>query len=137
MAKQEKALFGLKDFKISNFSYRESEKDKPEIELNFDVKGSFDKEHSLYELSLTVEGVENEENQIFQTTILGLFSFSTKLTKEDIPEYFYANAIAIIFPYLRAFVSTLTLQTNSGLIILDTLNLTQLKDTLKVNTVVK
>lgn len=135
MAKTEKALFGLKDFKIPSFSYKESKNDNPEIELNFDVKGNFIKDKSLYELTLTVEGVEGSDTQIFQSSIMGLFSFPQKLTKEEIPEYFYVNAIAILFPYLRAFISTLTLQSNSGLIILDTLNLSKMKDTLKINTV--
>lgn len=38
--------------------------------------------------------------------------FESARTLEDIPDYFYANSIAILFPYVRAFVSTVSLQAN-------------------------
>ena len=47
---------------------------------------------------------------------------------------FYKNSLAIIFPYIRAFISTLTLQSNAGLIILPTLNLTHLEKPFRENT---
>lgn len=53
---------------------------------------------------------------------------------KDIPDFFYANSIAIIFPYIRAFVSTLTLQANIPPIVLPTLNLSQLRTILRDNT---
>ena len=61
-----------------------------------------------------------------------MFNGSTSI--EDIPEYFYPNSIAIIFPYIRAFVSTLSLQANVKPIVLPTINLIGLTNELKENT---
>lgn len=52
----------------------------------------------------------------------------------EIPNYFYANSLAIIFPYIRAFVSTITLQSNMHPIVLPTVNLMGLSEKLKRNT---
>ena len=40
-----------------------------------------------------------------------------------------------MYPYIRAFVSNLTLQANNRVMILETLNLTSLKSALKENTI--
>ncbi|MBQ2321387.1 MAG: protein-export chaperone SecB, partial [Bacteroidales bacterium] len=44
------------------------------------------------------------------------------------------NSVAIIFPYIRAFVSTISLQANVNPIVLPTINLTGLTGELKRQT---
>ncbi|MBK7039827.1 MAG: protein-export chaperone SecB [Bacteroidetes bacterium] len=62
--------------------------------------------------------------------------FSTQLFPlVEIPTFFYKNCIAIIFPYLRAFLSTLTLQANVKPLILPLMNLSGLEKPLIENTV--
>lgn len=63
------------------------------------------------------------------------FKFQDVNSLEEIPDYFYANSIAIIFPYLRAFVSTVTLQANIVPLLLPTMNLSNLQVELKAHTV--
>lgn len=79
-----------------------------------------------------VEGAPKVETQC-----KALFKFGSPLKLEDIPSYFYANSIAILFPYVRAFVSTVTLQANLQPMILPTYNLSSLKDLLIENTSLK
>ena len=55
----------------------------------------------------------------------------------EIPDFFYPNSLAIIFPYIRAFVSTLTLQANVRPIVLPTVNLMGLTDMLRKETTVE
>ena len=62
------------------------------------------------------------------------FKFSNVHSIEEIPEYFYNNSIAIVFPYLRAFITTLTSVAGIKPLILPTLNLTNLSAQLKVST---
>jgi len=71
-----------------------------------------------------------------ETQCKALFKFASPLKFEDIPSYFFANSIAIIFPYLRAFISTVTLQANLQPIILPTYNLSALKDALVEHTTI-
>jgi len=53
---------------------------------------------------------------------------------EDIPDFFYKNSIAILFPYLRAYLSLVTTQANVPGIILPTYNLSGLEEELRSNT---
>lgn len=72
-----------------------------------------------------------------ETQCKALFKFGSPLKFEDIPSYFFANSIAIIFPYIRAFISTVTLQANLLPVILPTYNLSSLKDALVEHTTIQ
>lgn len=66
------------------------------------------------------------------------FVFADVISLDEIPEYFYPNSIAIIFPYLRAFVSTLSLQANyNPPVIIPTMNLSDLSEVLRRHVVVE
>jgi len=64
----------------------------------------------------------------------GLFEFKNVQTIEDIPDFFYKNSIAILFPYVRAYISLVTTQANVPGIILPTHNLSSLEEKLRNNT---
>lgn len=57
------------------------------------------------------------------------------LKLEEIPTFFYPNSLAILFPYVRAFVSTLSLQANVRPVMLPTINLMGLTDRLRAQTI--
>lgn len=76
------------------------------------------------------------ENPCVNIKCVGLFEFKDVKSILDIPSYFYANSIAILFPYVRAFVSTVTLQANFQPIVLPTMNLSDLSEVLKTHVVV-
>lgn len=66
------------------------------------------------------------------------FVFADQISFEDIPEFFFPNSIAIIFPYVRAFVSTLSLQANyNPPVIIPTMNLSDLSEVLRRHVVVE
>ena len=79
----------------------------------------------------------NRDFEIISVGSVARFSFSSLMKFEDIPDYFYSNSVAILFPYMRAFVSTVSLQSNIPPLILPTLNLTKLGETLKKNSIQK
>lgn len=134
----EKAAFNFKgyhfkkaiiDFPTGNDFY--------DLQIAFNPSGVFDTQNSLYKLLLEIvvlTGEENNEHPIVDVTCEAEFQFSQKIELNDIPGFFYPNSIAILFPYIRAFVSTLTLQANVTPIVLPTLNLTNLQEKLKKNT---
>ena len=64
----------------------------------------------------------------------GLFDFKNVETIEDIPDFFYKNSIAILFPYVRAYISLVTTQANVPGILLPTYNLSNLEEKLRNNT---
>lgn len=75
----------------------------------------------------------NDKEGAFECMITSRGKFEIILSDDNISDYFYVNAPAIMFPYIRAYISTLTnLSTSGHSITLPTLKL-DLKDTLKAN----
>ena len=90
-----------------------------------------------YELSfqVIVFCIEND-SEVVNIECRATFGFNSSIKIENIPDFFYPNSLAIIFPYVRAFVSTLTLQANIRPVILPTVNLVGLTNKLKDNTII-
>ena len=77
---------------------------------------------------------EETDTIIVEVSCIAQFSFMDRIKFEEIPDFFYPNSLAILFPYIRAFVSTLSLQANSSPMILPTMNLMGLTEELRDNT---
>ena len=108
------------------------------ITIDFKPRGIYNENKGTFKLIFEFEAhIEGEEDAIVYIESNSAFRFSQPIKIDEIPEYFYPNSIAIIVPYIRAFVSTVTLQANIKPIIIPTLNLMDLKDALKNNTVVE
>jgi preprotein translocase subunit SecB len=133
-----KALFRLDDYKITDFSFSMQRLDSESLKVGFSPSGLFIEKNSQFKLGLVFtanEGEGKDEREIIRVRLLATFCFSEKIKAHEIPVYLYRNAIAIVFPYLRAFISTMTLQAGIELIILPVLNLSALEEELKSNTV--
>ena len=129
-----KASFVFSTFSIPKFSYTETEDAGMSIEL--EPKGEYIENEGVFNLTLRLIGVQDNPQKDLTVDLTGiaLFSFSPGFPSNQIPDFFYTNSIAIFFPYIRAFLSSLTLQANTRLIILDLLNLTHLAEHLRDNT---
>lgn len=111
-----------------------------DLSIKFFPKGEFFKDKSLFKLYLGVIISSNKcelETNLVEIDCCSEFIFSEHIELCNIPGFFYPNSIAIIFPYIRAFVSTLSLQANMNPIILPTMNLTSLQEELRNNTIEK
>lgn len=105
------------------------------IGINIDPSGIYYPANGQYDLSFVFQALRQTDNQSFITILCkARFVFSNPVLFEEIPDYFYLNSIAILFPYVRAFVSIITLQANINPLILPTMNLASLQETLKKNT---
>lgn len=109
-----------------------------ELTLQLHPNGVFDAENKVFSLQIDfrIMSENNEpENLFVAVRCLAKFTFEeTVRNLNEIPVYFYANSIAIVYPYLRAFVSTLTIQSNTRPIVLPIMNLTTLGKDLEKNT---
>lgn len=134
-------------FKFENYRFVKAnldltaldDKHEMPLDVTFNPQGEFIQEEALYKLHLSTQikvRCEDKEIEMASVECVAEFRFADKVTVDQIPDFFYPNCIAILFPYIRAFVSTLTLQANIMPIVLPTMNLTSLKDKLKINTVV-
>jgi preprotein translocase subunit SecB len=134
----EKAVFQLGGFLFEEISLKLGHIKREDIlKLNFIPSGVLHTKEGIFDLtfefSAAIEKKSNSKPVVYVKSS-SRFIFNGSITKDKLPDYFYANSIAIVFPYVRAFVSTLTLQ--AGMIppiILPTLNLSSLQQELESN----
>jgi preprotein translocase subunit SecB len=99
------------------------------IKIELNPFGIYKENEGEFILELFFIAKEDNENGTIIMTVdsKAIFTFPNKCEFDKIPDYFYKNSIAIFFPYLRAFISTLTLQSNTPILILGLLNLSNLE----------
>ncbi len=136
MLEAKRAEFKFEKFQVPSFSYSETREKQNELKLQFSPKGIYFQEEGLFKLSISFIGFEEGKKRkpIIKMETVAEFKFTNNIDFEEIPDYFYTNSIPIVFPYLRAFISTLTLQANSGVIMLGVMNFTNITQPLKENT---
>ena len=106
-----------------------------ELVIDFKPSGKLKEIEGTYDLSFdTIVKCEETDTIIVEVSCIAQFSFMDRIKFEEIPDFFYPNSLAILFPYIRAFVSTLSLQANSSPMILPTVNLMGLTEKLRDNT---
>ena len=130
-----KAKFQFKNYKIVK-SHFELKSDNPAnaIDLKFDPKGIINRENSCFNLKLGVLIEDENQSFLIEVIIVADFYFDTDISPEHLNQYFYVNAPALLFPYVRAYISTLTTLSGINAINLPTLNLTALGGQLEANT---
>ncbi|TKG95208.1 protein export chaperone secb [Puteibacter caeruleilacunae] len=132
---EEYSKFQFKGFKIIRSVIERNEKERSQkISLGFAPKGFIRKKESNFQLHLGVK-IE-DENKSFHIEIdaVANYLFENKEGLDNLGNYFYLNAPALLFPYIRAYISTLTNLSGFEPINLPTLNMTGLGEDLKNNT---
>lgn len=134
MAGQGKAAtFTLKSYRFLQVSMDMETQEVATLSVSFDPCGEYSKSTGEYKLRL-ITRVSSEEKEFISTTLQVVFGFIEPIELSEIPDYFYPNCMAIVFPYVRSFLSTLSLQANVPPIILPIINFSDLQGVLKRNT---
>lgn len=137
MNEPKEAAFSLSNYKILEFYYKENDFQLDGVSIGFDPTGKYLIKEKKFIVNFGFFAfMEQQENPILKVVMEATFKFKNELKFEELPDYFYRNSIAIVFPYLRAFVTTLTVLGNSHPLILPVLNLTDLEPEFKRNTIV-
>lgn len=126
-------------FRFANFFVREShillnEQGEFKIRVNITPKGYIFKSLNQFHLELNVD--VQEETGKFNLTVkaISIFEFEQGANLEEYKSsMFVVNAPAIAFPYVRAYIATLTAQSGLFTVTLPTFNLTSLADDLEKN----
>jgi preprotein translocase subunit SecB len=130
----EKAAFSISKYQFDKVNIDLTNYKSKDIKLDFNTNGIYFEEKKEFELQFNVKALNENESPFVQVNCVGTFTFENVNSFEEIPDFFYRNSIAILFPYLRAYVSIVTTQANGPGIILPTLNLSSLENTLRKNT---
>ncbi|MCC9071225.1 hypothetical protein LNQ49_06410 [Flavobacterium sp. F-65] len=138
MLEAKKAEFKFIKFQVPSFSYNETREKESELKLQFNPTGKYFPKEGRFELSINFIGYEEGKKRKPIIVISGIadFKFTNKIEFDEIPNYFYTNSIPIVYPYLRAFISTVTLQANTGVIMLGVMNFTDMSKPLKENSII-
>ena len=112
----DKAVFSLIGYKFNHVSLNlDNIPSNASFDLEFTPKGEYVQSEGLYNLDFIFKAWEKGEEQSNPKILVNCvasFKFKENISLAEIPNFFYPNSIAILFPYVRAFVSTLTLQAN-------------------------
>lgn len=119
----EQTKFKFKGYRIIKSDLRIASSGDINQKLNVTFSGIKDNVcNALYMLDLGV-AIKNEEKSIeIEIEMRGFFEFSNELTDHEKGVFFTGNAPAIMFPYLRAYISTITSLSGIEPIILPTIN---------------
>jgi preprotein translocase subunit SecB len=135
MALSQFQFLGYKILK-SSIELEETFSESSGLEIGFKTSGTVNKKDLTFNLNLNVI-IKNSENSInIEINSIGKFKFEPVEDIGDISNFFYTNASAILFPYIRAYIGTLTNLSGLKAINLPTLNLTNLAEDLRQNTVI-
>lgn len=134
----QKAAFSIVNYQFDKVHIDLSKHNSNDLKLGFETSGVYFVENQSFEITFQVIVKHNDDTEAFvQIQCRGQFKFDNISTFEEIPDFFYRNSIAILFPYVRAYLSLVTTQANVPGIILPTLNLSHLENDLRKNTIQK
>jgi len=136
-----KAAFFIKDYQFPkvniDLSCLNTEDEESDLDVSINPRGIYNKKEQVYKLifDFTASTDRLSKKAFVSITCEGYFKFENAESLKDIPKFFYRNSIAILFPYLRAYISLVTNQANIPPFILPTLNLSSLEEPLLANSI--
>ena len=136
----QKAAFSIKNYVFDKVTIDLENNVSKDVLIDFETEGVFHEDSSSFELTFKVIAFNEKmgaESPFLIVRCKGFFSFQNVTAFEDIPDFFYRNCIAILFPYVRAYASMITTQANAPGVILPTLNLVSLESELRNKTIKK
>lgn len=104
------------------------------LHIGFEPKGTHFKEDGKFELSLNIHIEDEKKSLLIEVDAVAFYTLEGEVTDKMLHSFFYINAPAILFPYIRAYIAALTTLSGMAPINLPTLNLTQLAPELEKNT---
>ncbi len=107
-----------------------------EFTISLDPSGTVDYIKSEYILELILNVTDEKNSFNASITAFAVFTFPKGIPAKKLMNYFYINAPAIVFPYLRGYLSSLTALSGLRAINLPVRNLSGLKEQLEANTIV-
>ena len=104
---------------ISECRFKRSEEELRSSRLDVSVKRNIE-EHSPKQYKITLELFINDDAHLLELSVKCVACFTTE---QDNSELIEKNAIAIMFPYVRSYVSTMTSQPGMSPIVLPPMNI--------------
>ena len=121
--KVEKARFRFVEYLFKETSIKLTGEDiSDDVEFGIDPNGIFEEDNKMFILTLNVLVKDKKSSLEVKMTVTGKFKYETNDIQELVP-YLGFNAPAIMFPYIRAYITNITALGGMSPIILPTLNM--------------
>lgn len=121
--KVEKAHFRFVEYLFKETSIKLTGEDiSDDVEFGIEPNGIFEEDKIMFILTLNVLVKDKKSNLEVKMTVTGKFEYETNDIQELVP-YLGFNAPAIMFPYIRAYITNITALGGMSPIILPTLNM--------------
>lgn len=128
--------FQFKGFKINRSLIERNDNEvSKKVSLGFKPEGTIDKEKGIFLLVLGVKIKDATNSFNIEIEAVAEYNFKEDVSIEILNNFFYINAPALLFPYIRAYISTLTNLSGFEPINLPTLDMTKLGEELRQKTV--
>jgi preprotein translocase subunit SecB len=127
--------FRLDKFFVEDFKFKREPTDQGKVDIKIIPSGYIDRENESFLLTLDVSLKDSTKSFTIKMKAIGYFKFSNGDPEKTISNYFYLNAPAIVFPYIRAYISAVSSLSGLNAINLPVMNLTSLQEKLKENTI--
>jgi preprotein translocase subunit SecB len=127
--------FKLTQFIVKEFNITREAVKQGKVEFGLKPSGVIDDNSKIFKLILEVSCKDTTGSFNINLTAFGFFEFKDEKSADTLSNYFYINAPALIFPYIRAYISSVTALSGLRAVNLPVMNLTSLKNELKTNTI--
>lgn len=122
--KQQRFKFIAHEILNSSISIVDSSEISKELNVEFKTSSGINEEGNKFRLEMHVVINDANENVSIDVTSYGYFEFDNELDNDTKDFFFNTSAPALLFPYVRAYISALTSLSGISAITLPTLNLT-------------
>ena len=130
MMNSEVAAFRFANFKITKSDFDFSLERGANLNINFNLSGEHYVKTNVFKLVIETLVNNQKEEILIRVLSESMFNFSG-IEDKDLMNYFVGNAPAIVFPYVRAYIATLTTLSGHSSLLLPTLNLSNLSKDLE------
>lgn len=135
MAEAIKSAFKFEKYSILRSIIERKSNIAPEsLQIGFKPEGTHFKEEGRFELFLGIHIEDEKKTLLIEVDATASYALEGEVSEKMLQTFFYLNAPAILFPYIRAYIAALTTLSGMAPINLPTLNLTQLATELERNT---
>lgn len=128
---ENKSSFQFKGYRVKKSLIEILDSSSDELTVNFEPSGIIDNKSNIFILNFNIHVFDESKNVNIEVEFVGEFSFVKK--DENFENFLYINAPALIFPYVRSYLTALTALSGVQPITLPTMNLIGLKDQLSKN----
>jgi len=136
MNKPEVSKFQFANFVVQESHFLVVERGDYEFRFEFAPAGKVYPSLNQFELYLDLSVREKNDLLSIEIKTVSYFTYEEEGSLAE-NKFFTVNAPAIVYPYIRAYIATLTAQSGIGTVTMPSMNLTPLGDILKKNIVVE